>query len=205
MRPDRGGAGQSAPWHGIPSEAVDVDQGQLVYPSPERSPCRRGRRCMRNQHTTRRRTFSVSAARSAWVIGRAGRNAGGPSPVGTKTPSVALGSKMHVMIERRSEALQKGDGAESRASRARPVAVTSRASCRRRGSTGIATTGCLHPTTSSGGPSRRWQSGMSASGKTPRPADIRTTVAPQEAVVTRIESPARTTRRGLRGPSSWRG
>ena len=32
-------------------------------------------------------------------------------------------------------------------------------SCRRRGSTGIATTGCLHPTTSSGGPSRRWQSG----------------------------------------------
>ena len=26
---------------------------------------------MRNQRTTRRRTFSVSAARSAWVIGRA--------------------------------------------------------------------------------------------------------------------------------------
>jgi len=50
---------------------------------------------------------------------------------------------------------------------------------RRRASIGIATTGCLHPTTSSGGPSRRWQSGMSASGKTPRPAGIRTTVAPQ--------------------------
>ena len=47
---------------------------------------------MRNQHTTRRRTFSVSAARSAWVIGRAGRNAGGPSPVGMKTPSVFDGA-----------------------------------------------------------------------------------------------------------------
>ena len=46
-------------------------------------------RCMRNHRTTRRRTFSVSVARSAWVIGRAGKNAGGPSPVGTKTPSVA--------------------------------------------------------------------------------------------------------------------
>ncbi|MFM7137323.1 MAG: DUF2961 domain-containing protein, partial [Planctomycetota bacterium] len=33
-------------------------------------------RCMRNQRTSRRRTFSVSVARSAWVIGRAGRNAG---------------------------------------------------------------------------------------------------------------------------------
>ena len=50
-------------------------------------------RCMRNHRSTRRRTRSVSAARSAWVIGRAGRNAGGPSlPAsaagGTKTPSV---------------------------------------------------------------------------------------------------------------------
>jgi hypothetical protein len=32
-------------------------------------------------------------------------------------------------------------------------------SCRRRGSTGIATTGCLRRITSSGGPSRRWRSG----------------------------------------------
>jgi hypothetical protein len=82
---------------------------------------------MRNQRTTRRLTFSVSTARSAWVIGRADRNAGGPSPVGPKTPSVALGSQVHVVIERRSEAVQKGDGTESRASRARPVAVTGRA------------------------------------------------------------------------------
>ena len=46
-------------------------------------------RCMRYQRTTRRRTFSVSAATSAWVIGRAGRNSGGPSPDGTKTPTGA--------------------------------------------------------------------------------------------------------------------
>jgi cytochrome oxidase assembly protein ShyY1 len=32
-----------------------------------------------------------------------------------------------MVIERRSEAVQKGDGAESRASRARPVTVTGRA------------------------------------------------------------------------------
>ena len=42
----------------------------------------------------RRRTRSVSAARSAWLIGRTGRNAGeashpAPSAAGTKTPSVA--------------------------------------------------------------------------------------------------------------------
>ena len=46
-----------------------------------------------NHRITRRRTRSVSAARSAWVIGRAGRNAGGAShpasaAAGTKTPSV---------------------------------------------------------------------------------------------------------------------
>ncbi len=59
-------------------------------------------RCIRNQRTTRRRTFSASEARSAWVIGRAGnclqpaaspsrrrrREAGGPSPFGMNTPSV---------------------------------------------------------------------------------------------------------------------
>ena len=49
---------------------------------------------MRNQRTTRRRTVSVSEARSAWEIGRAGRNAGeashpAPSAADTKTPSVA--------------------------------------------------------------------------------------------------------------------
>jgi hypothetical protein len=36
--------------------------------------------------------------------------------------------KVHVVIESRSEAVQKGDGAESRASYARPIAVTGRAS-----------------------------------------------------------------------------
>ena len=51
------------------------------------------RRCMRNHRITRRRTRSVSAARSAWLIGRVARNAGGASPpasaaAGTKTPSV---------------------------------------------------------------------------------------------------------------------
>jgi len=35
--------------------------------------------------------------------------------------------EMHMVIERRSEAVQKGDGTESRASRARPVTVTGRA------------------------------------------------------------------------------
>jgi hypothetical protein len=57
----------------------------------------------------------------------AGKRAGGPPLVGTKTPSVALGSEMHMVIERRSEAVQKGDGTASRASRARPVTVTGRA------------------------------------------------------------------------------
>ena len=35
--------------------------------------------------------------------------------------------QVHMVIERRSEAVQKGDGAESRASYARPVAGTGRA------------------------------------------------------------------------------
>ena len=52
------------------------------------------RRVSLNHRITRRRTRSVRAARSAWLIGRAGRNAGGvshraPSAGGTKTPSVA--------------------------------------------------------------------------------------------------------------------
>ncbi len=34
---------------------------------------------------------------------------------------------MHVVIERRSEAVQKGDGTEPRASRDRPIAITGRA------------------------------------------------------------------------------
>ena len=81
-------------------------------------------RCMRNQRTTRRRTFSVSVAKSAWVISRAGsclRQAACPQegrrPV-TGRHEDAVGRarmEMHVVIERRSEAVQKGHGAESRA------------------------------------------------------------------------------------------
>jgi hypothetical protein len=37
------------------------------------------RRASLNQRITRRRTRSVSVARSAWVIDRTGSNAGGPS------------------------------------------------------------------------------------------------------------------------------
>jgi len=49
------------------------------------------RRASLNHRVTRRRTRSVRAARSAWVIGRAGRNVGGlsrpaSSAAGTKTP-----------------------------------------------------------------------------------------------------------------------
>ena len=49
------------------------------------------------------------------------------------------------------------------------------------------------------------QKGMSTSGARPRRAGMRATTTPREAAVTRIKSPTRTTRHGLRGPSSWRG
>jgi hypothetical protein len=90
---------------------------------------------MRNQRTTRRRTFSVSAARSAWVIGRAGnclRQAACPQegrrPATGWHEDVVGRARMqvHVVIEPRSEAVQKGHGTESRTSRARPVTVTGR-------------------------------------------------------------------------------
>lgn len=90
---------------------------------------------MRNQRTTRRRTFSVSVARSAWVIGRAGsclRRAACPQEgrrPATGWHDYAVGRarmQVHVVIERRSEAVQKGDSAESPASHARPVAGTGR-------------------------------------------------------------------------------
>ena len=59
-------------------------------------------------------TRSVSAARSAWVIGLAGRNVGGAllpawSAAGRKTPSVTQGPEMHVVVERRAETVQEGD------------------------------------------------------------------------------------------------
>ena len=95
---------------------------------------------MRNQRTTRRRTFSVSVARSAWVIGRAGdwlQPAASPSRRRQECRRPATGwhadavgrarMEMHMVIERRSEAVQKAYGTESWASLARPATVTGRA------------------------------------------------------------------------------
>ena len=79
---------------------------------------------------------------------------------------------------------------------------------RRRESTGTAITGCLPRITSSGGPSRRWRSGTSASGATPRRAGMGVTVTTRKAAATRLkrpQSPARTTPHGSPGRSSWPG
>ncbi len=83
-------------------------------------------------------------------------------------------------------------------------------SCRHRGSPGIAchletSQEYSRPITSSGGPSWRWQSGMSASGARLRPVGMGATVTPPEAAAKRIKNPVRTTPHGLRGPSSWLG
>ena len=81
-------------------------------------------------------------------------------------------------------------------------------SCRRHGSTGTGITGCLRRLTRSGPPSRRSRSATSASGKRPRRTGSRVTGTAREAAATRlthIKSPAHMTRRGLPGPSSWRG
>ena len=79
-------------------------------------------------------------------------------------------------------------------------------SSRRRGSTGIAcrletSQEYSRRTTSCEKPSRRWRSGMSASGARPRPAGMGATVTAPEAAAPRIKSPARMTPPGLRGPS----
>jgi len=66
-----------------------------------------------NQRITRRRTFSVSVARSSAVSDRVGRNTGGPSGLGMKTPSVTQARQMGVAVEPRAEAVQEGDGAEA--------------------------------------------------------------------------------------------
>ncbi len=81
-------------------------------------------------------------------------------------------------------------------------------SSRRRASTGIGITACLHRTTRSGPPSRRWRSGTSASGKRPRLAGMRATGTAREAAATRlihIKSHAHMAPRALPGRSSWRG
>jgi hypothetical protein len=54
--------------------------------------------------------------------------------------------QVHVVIDRRSEAVQKGDGAESRASRARPVTGDGLSRHSRKGNAGKQTeaVGCAH-------------------------------------------------------------
>ena len=123
------------------------------------------------------------------------------------TPSGQLGKRQ--LGKRQLGKRQKAKGKRQKAKGKRqkgqsPFADTNGASpcrCRRRGSTGIATTGCLRRITSRGGPSRHWQSATSASSGRPRTAGMGTTVAPRGAAVTRsrIKSPARTTRHGLPG------
>jgi len=61
---------------------------------------------------------------------RSGRRRCGVFAADTSWHEDAVGRarmEMHMVIERRSKAVQEGDGAESRASYARPVAVTGRA------------------------------------------------------------------------------
>ena len=107
----------------------------------------------------------------------------------------------------RTKILAAGSQCRRRAHAAPSSSTAWPISCPHRGSTGIATTGCLRRITSSGPPSRRWPSATSASNGRPRTAGMGTAVAPRGAAVTRsrIKSPARTTRLGLAGPSSWRG
>ena len=81
-------------------------------------------------------------------------------------------------------------------------------SCRHRGSTGIAITGCSPRVTSSGPPSRRWPSGMSASRVMPRPvgmpsADMRHAEMPPATAATHATNRPPTTPPGSRGPNSW--
>ena len=74
-------------------------------------------------------------------------------------------------------------------------------------SIGTATTECSRRITGSGKPSRRWQSGMSASHAMPHPLSLgeRVGVRVLQPRVPDIKSPARTTPHGSPGPSSWRG
>ena len=62
-----------------------------------------------------------------WVSITGNSSAGGPSPVGTKTPSVARGSQVHVVIERRSEAVQRRPSSDAlRSLRGASAATTMR-------------------------------------------------------------------------------
>ena len=82
--------------------------------------------------------------------------------------------------------------------------------CRSRGSTGIAITGCSPRITSSGPPSPRSRSGMSASRVMPRlvgmrSADMWRTETPPATAAIHATNRDPTTPRGLPGRSSWRG
>ena len=89
-------------------------------------------------------------------------------------------------------------------------AVSGTLACRRRGSTGIAITGCSPRITSSGPPSPPSRSGMSASRAMPRlmgmrSADMRRAEMPPPTAATHATNRPRTTPPGLRGRNSWRG
>ena len=89
----------------------------------------------------------------------------------------------------------KGPTASS-SSRRLSFSTGSRIWSRDRASIGTGITGCLHRITGCGKPSRRWRSGMEASGAIPRRAGMRATTMPREAAVTRLtrpKSPARMT------------
>jgi len=95
----------------------------------------------------------------------------------------------------RAEVHAAGSNWRRRAHAAPSSSTTSPISSRRRGSTGIVITGCLRRITGSGGPSRHWRSGISASGARPRPAGMAAAVTPRKAAATRIriKSPVRMT------------
>ena len=89
----------------------------------------------------------------------------------------------------------KGPTASS-SSRRLSFSTGSRIWSRDRASIGTGITGCLHRITGCRKPSRRWRSGMEASGAIPRRAGMRATTMPREAAVTRLtrpKSPARMT------------
>jgi len=89
----------------------------------------------------------------------------------------------------------KGPTASS-SSRRLSFSTGSRIWSRDRASIGTGITGCLHRITGCRKPSRRWRSGMEASGAIPRRAGMRATTMPREAAVTRLtrpQSPARMT------------
>ena len=122
-------------------------------------------------------------------------------PMAARSERVRYGFHRTDMAQAAHESRRGPARAASSSSRRLSFSTGVPISCRRRGSTGIITTGCLRRITRSGPPSRRWPSGLSASGAMPRPAGMGATVTPREAAVTRVKIPARTTPHGLPGRS----